>query len=148
MSTEHNISDMIANPSSYGFEWGYGALHHKEMRIAERAPHIVHVNLELMRATFGDSYFLDSANTRSARVRDQTLRNDIYDDRPLAKDDLRMKTIVLERALGRVSRKSRVTVVEKIVEKRVFVANDGTEFTDKAEMMAHNVDLQLAEQDQ
>lgn len=138
------ISSMIANPSAYGFEWGYGALHHKEMKIADRAPHIVHMDLALMREHFGDQYFLDCANTRSGRVRDQLLRNDIFDDRPLAKDDLRMKTIVLQRALGRVSRKSRVTVVEKIVEKTVYAANDGTTFPTLAEALAHNVDLELA----
>lgn len=147
MSEPLDINDLIANPSKYGFEWGYGALEHKGMRIAERAPYIVHRDLDLMRKHFGDQYFLDCANTRSGRVRDQTIRTDIYDDRPLAKDDLRMKTMVLQRALGVAARKSRVTVIEKIVEKRVYVANDGTEFTDKAEMMAHNVDLQLADQE-
>lgn len=144
MTTELNVQDMIENPATYGFEWGFGPLHKKGMQVCALAPHIVHKDVDLLRATFGDSYFFDSMNSQSARVRDQTLRDAIWDEKSLASKPTEMKRWVLDKALGRHSRTRRQTIVE--VQVQVFIANDGQEFSDKAECMAHNVDLQLAGQ--
>jgi len=136
---------MIANPEAYGFSWGYGPLHKGKMEVCALAPYMEHKDLARLREVFGDDYFLSSANGQSARVRDQLLRNDIWLSKPLASKPEEMKRIVLERALGTKSRRSRTITVEKIVEKevRIYVADDGQEFTDKAEYMAYQVDLKL-----
>lgn len=149
---DRNIADMIENPSNYGFEWGYGPLSkdHGTTRVTliSNAPHIIHKDLDKLRKTFGDDYFLSSSNGTSPRVRDQKLRDDIAADPTLKNRMVEMKTIVLERAFGVTTRKSRVTIVEKIVEKRVavYVANDGTEFEDKMEMLQYNKMLAVDEQ--
>lgn len=141
MSTTYDITDMIAHPEKYGFSWGYGSLNKAGMELTKTAPYMVHENLERLREVFGDEYFLAIANGTSGRVRDQLLRNDIYENRDLLKQPEELKRIVLERAFGRKPRSARVTVVEKLVEVRTYVADDGTEFTDKGECLAHNIDL-------
>ena len=135
--SSNELQDMISNPEAYGFAWGEGPLHKNGMELCKHAPYIEHKDLERMREVFGDDYFLASANGQSARVRDQQLRNDIWDDKSLASKPDEMKRIVLERAFGTRSRKARVTVVEV----KTYLADDGTEFTDKAECMAYNIDL-------
>lgn len=139
----HDLNEMVSNPSAYGFEWGFGPLHKNGMEICKAAPYIVHKDFKRLCEVFGDDYFLASANGQSARVRDQLLRNDIWDNKSLANDTDAMKRIVLERALGTRARKSRVTIIEREVQVKVYVADDGTEFTDKAEYLAYQVDLKL-----
>ena len=141
-----NIPDMIANPQDYGFAWEYGPLNKGGMELTDAAPYMVHQNLTRMREVFGDDYFLNMANGTSGKVRDQLLRNDIFANRDILVDDVAMKTIILQRAFGaKKPRASRVTVVEveKLVEVevRIYMADDGQEFTDKAEFMAHQIDL-------
>ena len=148
MSTTHDITDMVANPEAYGFSWSYGPLAKAGMELTKVAPYMVHTDLNCIREVFGDQYILNMANGTSGKVRDQLLRNDIWEDRSLVNRPDEMKQIVISRALGRTrGRSARVTVVEvikeKIVEVRSWVADDGTEFTDKAECMAYNIDLKL-----
>lgn len=140
-----NLADMKANPEKYGFTWGWGHLHHKGLRVTmgRGAPYIEHRDLNLLRQTFGDDYVLRSMNEQSARVRDQTIRTELWESVPLRSDEDAMQTIVLEKALGLKSRTRKVTVVEKIVEKRIYVAEDGMEFEDKAEFLAHQADLKI-----
>lgn len=142
------IADMIKNPEKYGFKWGYGPLSKDGTQIIQSAPRIEHMDIDLLRDTFGDEYFYTSMNGQSARVRDQTLREELWGNIPLRKSDEGMKQWVLEKALGQVSRKGRVTVIEKEVE--VYIADDGTKFKGpnaQADVMAYNVDLKLALQD-
>ena len=144
MSTTHDITDMVANPEKYGFSWDSGPLNKAGMELTKAAPFMVHQDLNRIREVFGDEYILNMANGTSGKVRDQLLRNDIWEDRSLVNRPEEMKEIVIGRALGRTrGRATRVTVVEKIVEVRSWVADDGTEFTDKAECMAYNIDLKL-----
>lgn len=135
---------MISNPEEYGFEWGYGPLHKDKTLLCEAAPYIVHKDLSRMREVFGDEYFLDSANGQSARVRDQTLRNDLWTDATLKGKPEEMKRIVLERALGTRARRRSVTVVTQTIVQKVYVADDGSEFTDKAEYLAKQAELKYA----
>jgi len=144
-----DVEDMIDSPEKYGFKWAFGHLHRKGMQITtgSGAPCIEHVDLARMREVFGDEYFLESANGTSARVRDQTIRDAIWDDRSLGGRDKDMKRWILTKALGQAVRTRRTTVVERIVEKRIYLASDGTEFETPQDCLAHNVDLQLASQE-
>ena len=105
--------------------------------VCDSAPYMEHTDLGRVREVFGDAYILDAINGTSRRVIDQTVRRDIVADASLARNDRAMKEIVIGRALGnRKARTTRVTVVEKIVQK--FVANDGTMFDTLVEVLAHN----------
>lgn len=143
----HDIADIIANPAKYGFEWGYGELHTgtgaAKTLVIKDAPHMVHTDIQKIRDTFGDAYVMDSLNGTSRRVVDQRLRVDIQDNLALRSNQDAMKRIIIGRALGARKSPTRVTVVEKLVQ--VFVANDGTEFTDKTECLAWNMALAAEE---
>lgn len=131
------IVNIVLNPSEHGFSFGTGALHKKGMEIAKAAPYIVHEDVAKMSETFGQEYFLECANGQSGRVRDQTLREDIWDDKSLSSRPEEMACIIVSRALGS-KRARKVTVIEK----RIYVAVDGTEFEDKDEFLAYNKELQ------
>jgi len=132
-----NIDDIIDNPAKHGFTWGSGDVA-KAGVTWKNVPYIEHKNVALMMATFGDDYFLDCANTRSGRVRDQTIRDDIYDNRKLATNDREMKRIIIERALGnKRSRRGRTVAV--------FFSNDGEEHATKELAIARNRELAAAE---
>lgn len=133
------IVEIVLQPSAHGFSFGSGPLHKKGMEIAKAAPFIVHEDVALMSSTFGPQYFLDCANGQSGRVRDQTLREDIWDDKSLASRPEEMACIIVSRALGS-KRTRKVTVIEK----RIYVAQDGTEFEDKAEFLEYQKQLQDA----
>jgi len=130
------IANIVLNPSEHGFSFGTGSLHKKGMELTKNAPHIVHEDVAKMSETFGPEYFLDCANGQSGRVRDQTLREDIWDDKTLASRPEEMACIIVQRALG-AKRARKVTVIEK----RIYVAVDGTEFEDKDEFLAYNKEL-------
>lgn len=136
-----DIEDMIDNPEPYGFRWGYSHLHKKGMQVTvgAGAPHMVHLDVDKIRNTFGDDYILVSTNQQSARVRDQQLREDIWDDKSLASRDRDMKRIVLHRAFGQ--KRTKATVVEV----RIYVADDGEEFRNKAEFLEYQAKLRDSE---
>lgn len=147
MSTQRDevIDGMLANPTAHGFDWEYGPLHKGGMELTKSAPFIKHLDTALMQKHFGDSYFLDSANGQSARVRDQrVLREAIWDDKSVASDDEAQKRLVLAAALGRKATR-RVTIVEREVIKRIYMADDGTEFENKDEFMEYQAELRSAE---
>lgn len=146
-----DIENMIDSPELYGFMWGFGLVSAKiggiKVVVCENAPHMEHVNMDLCTDTFGPRYFLDQADGTSARVRDQEVtRSACKDDLAMRKNTRELQRLVLERALNITRKRVRTvqTVVEKTVEVRIFVASDGTEFTSKADLMAHEVDLKLA----
>lgn len=149
MDTNEKIEDMIDNPQDYGFDWEYQTLHknagaaNSKIVVCEKAPVIAHLNVGLMTEHFGEGYFLASANGTSARVRDQrVVRDACEDNREIRKDVRALQRLVLMAALQ--VRSSRVTVVEKIVEK--FTAIDGTTWPTQAEAMAHSIDVMQAKQ--
>lgn len=133
---EH-IVKIALDTAAHGFSIGYGPLHKKGMELTKTAPYIVHEDVAKMTETFGANYFLDCANGQSGRVRDQTLREDIWDDKSLASRPEEMVCILIARALG-TKRTRKVTVIEK----RIYVAEDGSEFENKDEFLAYQKELQ------
>ena len=101
------IEDMIDNPARYGFEWGWGHLQSKGVQVTRGrgAPYIKHIDAALISKTFGLSYLLDVANGQSARVRDQTIRDELKDDQKLRGNERAMQRWILQKALGRMPRR-------------------------------------------
>jgi hypothetical protein len=154
MDQNEKLEDMIDNPTKYGFEWGFEKVSkqadksaNSKIVVCDKAPVIVHKDVALMTEHFGAGYFLASANGTSARVRDQrVVRDACADDLQIRTKTRELQRLVLLAALGQKS--SRVTVVEKIVEKQVFTAIDGTTWPTQGEAMAHSIDVMQAQQDQ
>lgn len=137
-----NIAEILANPSAHGFEWAYGPVAKNGMELMANAPYMKHENVEKLTATFGDRYLLDIANGTSGKVRDQgVVRNMVWDDRKLASQMDVLKEAIVKAALGQRTRRTNVVIVKEVVRERVYVADDGTEFTDKGEFLAHQIDL-------
>lgn len=118
-----NIAEIVANPEAHGFTWGNGEVHRgtgpNAVLLRKNAPHIVHVNIDLVRETFGDDYFLNSANGTSARVRDQRVtRTALNADATVSNDDLKEKVIAA--ALGQRTR--------SVSTRTVFAGPNGTTF--------------------
>lgn len=134
MLNELNIDAAIEDPTPFGFSWGSAPVAKgsgdKAVIVNPNAPHIVHENIDLMCKYFGPAYFLNSANGTSARVRDQRVTRDaaLKGD----KDVKSLKRKVLQAALGQ--RVRNVATVVTVTE-RIYCAPDGTEFTDKQEML-------------
>jgi hypothetical protein len=139
-----DIDHMIDNPAEYGFEWRFGPLHRGEKRdvlVRADAPYMFFsgvARLDLVRRAFGDGFALSNMDGTSSKVVSQRARNDIIANPAITTREL--QRLCLQRALGmRKSAVRSVTVVEKIVNVPTFIANDGTEFTDKLECMQYNM---------
>ena len=137
-------AQIVSDPRPFGLSWEHGTLHRKGMHLTDNAPYLKITDLDLCRTAFGDESVKRWINNSSLKVECQKLRNDIYEDRGLLKQENAMREIAANYAFGTTARRRTVTIVEKIVEKKTFVANDGTEFPTLAEVLAHNVDLALA----
>lgn len=145
-SLTDQIEHLIRHPEDGGFEWKFGPLHRGRQRdvvVHSAAPYRFVTNLDKAIATFGLAAVLDGINGTSWKVDDQTLR-DVIHDGTISRDDVEgMQRWILAKALGaaRMPRRAATVIVEKV--SKIYVANDGTEFTELAECMAHNVDLML-----
>lgn len=136
------VAEILANPEAHGFSWAYGPISKGGMELMHDAPWMKHEDVQKMTATFGDRYFLDIANGTSGKVRDQgVVRNMVWDDRKLASQRDVLKEAIVKAALGQKTRRTNVVIVKEVVRERVYVADDGTEFTDRADYMAHQIDL-------
>lgn len=136
------VVQIALNPAEHGFSFGTGPLHKKGMELTKNAPFIVHEDVNKMSETFGPEYFLDCANGQSGRVRDQTLREDIYDEKALSSRPEEMACIIVQRALG-AKRARKVTVITK--ESFVtYIDGQRYEFETEAELQAAVQEAQQA----
>ena len=109
-----DVATIIAKPEDFGFAWEWEHLHHNGNRVTmgRGAPRKLHLDIAKCMSTFGDNFFLDSANGTSARVKDQTIRSELADNIPLRTDERAMCEWIVRNALGAKSRKSNVTIIE------------------------------------
>jgi len=125
---------IAANPEAYGFSWNTETLH-KAGSTLPNCPTMEHKDEAKLRSTFGETYFIEMANGTSGRVRDQEVaRTMIYENRNV--DRMAVKIAIVDRAFG-----IRVRKAATVIKVQSWLANDGTEFTDKAECMAYNASL-------
>jgi len=137
-----NVLDIVQNPADHGFSWGEGSLHKKGMELTKVAPFIVHEDVTKMQATFGETYFLELANGQSGRVRDQSIREDIWEDKSLASRPEEMRCIIVSKALG-TKRSRKVTVITK-QSFVTFIDGQRYEFDTEAELQAAVTEAQQA----
>lgn len=131
------ISDIVDHPEKYGFTWEYEHLMKNGSRVTmgRGAPRKLHVDRALCEATFGERFFLDSANGTSARVKDQTIRDELSENIPMRSDERAMCEWIIRNAMGTKARKSSVTVV---VETK-YVGFDKVAYNSQTECDAANL---------
>lgn len=111
MSNEKpSVSDIVANPKNYGFEW-----YNDNVRKGDLGPWSVplvkHIDVDLLRATFGDNFFIEQSNGTSRHVTNQRIGRDLKAEKPLT-SELTIKTAIVENMLGMKSKRRTVTEVE------------------------------------
>lgn len=141
MPTQNEILAIVENPEAHGFRWNSETLHKAGIPLHD-CPTMEHVDSDKLLATFGPRYFLDMANGTSGRVRDQEVaRSMIYEKRNVDRKDV--KVAVIERAFGIKARRTATVVVEK----KIYLAIDGSEHATAQDALARNVDLQLEDRE-
>lgn len=126
MPTEKpTVADIVANPAVYGFIWITGKVEKGDGGPWD-VPLVKHVDVNLLRATFGDRFWLESADGTSRHVTNQRIARDMKSDKPLTKDDA-IKVAIVENMLGMKTK--RRTVIETTV-----YAFGGVKYANLAEM--------------
>lgn len=112
MSTDQtpNVAEIVANPKDYGFEWYTDNVQKGDRKWS--VPLVRHLDIDLLRLTFGDQLFIQSMDGTSRHVTNQRIARDMKDDKPLVKDEA-IKTAIVENMLGMKSK--RRTVIETTV---------------------------------
>lgn len=105
--TAEDVAEIVANPKDYGFEWFTDNVAKGDN--SWTVPLVRHLDVDLLRATFGDRFFLDSADGTSRHVTNQRIARDIMADNATAKP-IQIQTAIVENMLGQKSK--RRTVVE------------------------------------
>ncbi len=121
--TTPNVAEIVSHPEKYGFSW-YMDTVQKDGTVLPPVPLVKHLDVDLLRATFGDAVILASCDGTSRHVTNQRIARDMrWTNRAVSNDAI--KTAIVENMLGMKAAR-RVTVVEKIVVKESFLALDGT----------------------
>jgi hypothetical protein len=105
------VADIVANPEAYGFAWYVGKVEKGDFG-PWNVPLVRHLDVDLLRDTFGDRFWLDNADGTSRHVTNQRIARDMKADKPLT-TDLAIKTAIVENMLGMKSK--RRTVIETTV---------------------------------
>lgn len=109
MSNEKpTVAEIVANPKAYGFEWFTDTVRKGDLG-PWTVPLVRHTDVDLLRNTFGDRFFLDNADGTSRHVTNQRIGRDLKAEKPLT-TELTIKTAIVENMLGMKSK--RRTVVE------------------------------------
>lgn len=123
------VAEIVANPEAYGFAWYLDKVQ-KDGTVLDNVPLVKHLDVDKLRATFGDRFFLESADGTSRHVTNQRIVRDArYDDRKITVDAL--KTMIVENMLGQKSPRRRTVITE-----RVFIGLDGKEYKTETEAQA------------
>jgi hypothetical protein len=129
-STE-TVAAILASPETYGFRWTGGDLNKDGLPMG-RCPWIQATDTHKLEDSFGSEFVLAAINDTALRVIHQGIGRDMrWSDRKVSEDTIKAR--IVEHMLGKKAAR-KVTVVER----RIYVANDGTEFADKSEMLAYN----------
>ena len=103
-----DVADIVVNPEKYGFSWYTDKVQKGDLGPWD-VPLVKHNDVDLLRATFGDSFFLASADGTSRHVTNQRIARDAKSERPLTTAET-IKTAIVQNMLGM---KSKRTVVKE-----------------------------------
>jgi hypothetical protein len=104
-----DVAYIVAHPTEFGFHWIEGKVQKGDLG-PWSVPLVKHDDVDLLRATFGDEFFLNSADGTSRHVTNQRIARDMKAERPRCTAD-EIKTAIVQNQLGMKSRRTR-TVVE------------------------------------
>jgi hypothetical protein len=133
------VKAILADTAAHGFIWEYGHLVKNGIQVTKGAgaPLPKHVDLDKVRKTFGDAYILNSMDGSSVKVAVQgTIRDYLYDNRQDNGNIELLQNLAVQRMLG-VKQPRKQTVIEK----RIYIASDDTEFESKADLLAYEAEL-------
>jgi len=116
MSTDNTaptVSEIVSNPKDYGFDWYTDKVQKGDLG-PWYVPLVRHLDVDLLRLTFGDRLFLDSADSTSRHVTNQRIGRDMKADKPLT-TELAIKTAIVENMLGMKTKRRTVIEITKYV---------------------------------
>jgi hypothetical protein len=119
------VAAILANTLAHGFEWFSDRVSKGDATWT--VPLVRHLDVDKLRATFGDQLFLANMDGTSRHVTNQRIARDMKADNATAKD-IAIQTAIVENMLGMKSK--RRTVVETKVPTFEW---DGVDYTDRAE---------------
>lgn len=129
-------AEVLANPEAHGFTFALGEVQQDKIPLGD-VPLIQVINLTLFDASFPGVAINAINGGQSIRVACQGIgRTARWEDRKVSVDALKEKCVDWLMGIKRSART--VTVVKQV---KVYVADDGTEFTDKTEYMEYNAAL-------
>lgn len=113
------VAEIVANPQAYGFEWITDNVSKGDA--SWTVPLVRHLSEPLLVATFGERFFLDSANGTSRHVTNQRIARDMKDANATCKA-LEIQTAIVENMLGQKARRKTVVIQDH------HYAADGNEY--------------------
>ncbi len=137
------VAEIVANPEPHGFAWYVGAVERDGQQF-RNAQLVKHLDVDKLRATFGDAFFLASSDGTSRHVTNQAINRNAWWDNKTIKPDA-LKRLVVENMLGMKSTRKRTVIVET-----KYMAADGQSYATEVEALAATrawiVDQQLAQE--
>lgn len=135
--TQEMLAKLCGNDTAeFGYEWRTGDVSNgsgNDKQLLGPAPYVYATDVEKFNATF-PGIALDSINGTSVKVKCQDAT------RTLLEKNIRATVAELRRAVINRLRGVKMRSVS-VVEKRIYCATDGTEFTDKQEMLDYQAAL-------
>lgn len=107
-----SVAEIVANPEKFGFVWTTDKVAKGD--VSWNVPLVKHMDVDLLRATFGDTFFLASADGTSRHVTNQRIARDMKYEKATA-TDLQIKTAIVENMLGMKSKRRTVVEVKKYI---------------------------------
>lgn len=132
------VAEIVANPAAHGFVWFTGEVE-KDGRTFKSAQLVKHIDVTLLRATFGDTFFTASMDGTSRHVTNQRINRDAWysalgETPSRVPTELQLRTLIVENMLGQKSARRRTVVIETRYE-----AMDGKQYATQLEMQQANL---------
>lgn len=137
------VAEIVAHPELHGFVWFTGEVD-KGGRTFKAAQLVKHIDVTLLRNTFGDGFFTASMDGTSRHVTNQRINRDAWyaglgETPSRIPTELQLRTLVVENMLGQKSARRRAVIIE-LVPTEGYGALDGKIYPTQAEAQAASVE--------
>jgi len=106
-----DVADVVSHPEKYGFVWLENQKVEKDGMVLSPVPLVKHNDVDLLRKTFGDSFFTESMDGTSRHVTNQRIVRDAkWSERSIKVDAL--KVLIVQNMLGQKSARKRTVIIE------------------------------------
>lgn len=138
--TTPSVAEIIASPEKYGFSWLEDQKVEKNGMQLKGVPLVKHNDVDLLTATFGKAFWIDSANGTSRHVTNQRIVRDArFENHNISVAAL--KQLIVENMLGQKSSRKRTVITET-----VFAALDGKTYPTLVEAQAASMAFMVDQQ--